>query len=100
MNAVVDLRVGSPTNGQYALLELNTAKANSIYIPKWIAQDFCVRSEQAIMVSKVSTMESPAHDTGVLLNSVGTPLSLVQPCISDRNKNFSDLADFKSPFLI
>ena len=42
LDAVVDLRVGSLTYGQYALFELTAAKANSIYIPKGMAHGFCV----------------------------------------------------------
>ena len=100
LDAVVDLRVGSLTYGQYALFELTAAKANSIYIPKGMAHGFCVLSEQAIMVYKVSTIYSPAHDTGVLWDSVNIPWPLEQPCISDRDKSFPALADFKSPFCI
>lgn len=100
MDTVVDLRVGSPTYGQYALFELSSAKANSIYIPKGMAHGFCVRSEQAIMVYKVSTIYSPAHDAGILWNSVGIPWPLEQPCISDRDKSFPSYADLKSPFCI
>jgi len=100
MDAVVDLRVDSPTYGQHALFELSAEKANSIYIPKGMAHGFCARSEHAIMVYKVSTIYSPAHDAGVLWNSVGIPWPLEQPCISDRDKSFPSLADFASPFCI
>jgi len=71
LDAVVDIRVGSPTYGQCALFELSAEKANSIYIPKGMAPGFCSRTEQAIMVYKVSTIYSSAHDAGVLWNSVG-----------------------------
>lgn len=100
MDAVVDLRLSSPTYGQYQLFELSAAKANSIYIPKGIAHGFCVRSGQAIMVYKVSMIYSPEHDAGVLWNSVSIPWPSEQPCISDRDKSFPALADFVSPFSI
>jgi len=100
LDAVVDLRVGSPTYGQYDLFELSAAKANSVYIPKGMAHGFCTRSEQAIMVYKVSTVYSPAHDAGVLWSSVEIPWQVEQPCISDRDQCFPALAQFKSPFCI
>lgn len=99
-DAVVDLRAGSPTYGQYALFKLSSDKANSIYIPKGMAHGFCVRSEHAIMVYKVSTVYSPAHDAGILWNSVNIPWPLQQPCISERDKSFPAWADFKSSFCI
>lgn len=98
IDAVVDLRVDSATYGQYALFNLSAAKANSIYIPKGMAHGFCVRSDRAIMVYKVSAVYSPEHDAGVLWNSVGIPWPAEQPCISDRDQGFPALSEFKSPF--
>jgi dTDP-4-dehydrorhamnose 3,5-epimerase len=100
LDAVVDLRVGSPTYGHYELFELSSDKANSIYVPKGMAHGFCALSEQAIMVYKVSTVYSPEHDAGVLWNSVGISWPLELPCISDRDKSFPTLAEFKSPFCL
>jgi dTDP-4-dehydrorhamnose 3,5-epimerase len=98
MDAVVDLRTGSPTYGQCALFELNAAKANSIYIPKGMAHGFCARSDQAIMVYKVSTIYSPAHDAGVLWNSVGIPWPTTEAILSERDQSFPPLDKFASPF--
>jgi len=98
IDAVVDLRVGSPTYGQYTLFELSAAKANSIYIPKGMAHGFCVRSEQAIMVYKVNTIYSPAHDAGILWNSVGIQWPTGNAVLSARDQGFPTLEQFKSPF--
>lgn len=98
LDAVVDLRVGSPTYGQYALFELNATKANSIYIPKGMAHGFCARSSQAIMVYKASTIYSPAHDAGVLWNSAGIPWPTNAAILSARDQGFPSLDTFVSPF--
>ncbi|MDA8329103.1 MAG: dTDP-4-dehydrorhamnose 3,5-epimerase [Betaproteobacteria bacterium] len=98
MDAVIDLRVGSPTYGQFALFELSAAKANSIYIPKGMAHGFCVRSEQAIMVYKVSSMYSPEHDAGVLYSSAGIPWPATVAILSARDQAFPTLDQFESPF--
>jgi len=98
LDAVVDLRVGSPTYRQYALFELDAAKANSIYIPKGMAHGFCALSERAIMVYKVSTIYSPAHDAGVLWNSVGIPWPITEAILSARDEGFPTLENFVSPF--
>jgi len=100
MDAVVDLRLGSPTYGQYALFHLSAAKANSIYIPKGMAHGFCTLSEQAIMVYKVSTIYSPAHDAGILWNSVGITWPISLPILSARDQSFPALADFQAPFYL
>ena len=98
MDAVVDLRVGSPTYGQYAMFEMSATKANSIYIPKGMAHGFCVRSEQAIMVYKASTIYSPAHDSGVLWSSVGISWPTSEAILSVRDESFLPLDQFVSPF--
>ncbi len=98
LDAVVDLRVGSLTYGQFALFELSAAKANSVYIPSGLAHGFCVLSEQAIMIYKVSTIYSPAHDAGVLWNSVGIPWPTTEVILSARDRGFPALESFVSPF--
>lgn len=98
LDVVIDLRVGSPTYGQYVLFELSSAKANSVYIPKGMAHGFCVRSEQAIMMYKVSTIYSPAHDAGILWNSLNIPWLTKDAVLSARDQNFPTFAQFESPF--
>ncbi len=98
MDVVVDLRVGSPTYGQHAVFELSAAQANSIYIPKGMAHGFCARSEQAIMVYKVSTTYSPEHDAGILWDSLGVTWPTTDAILSARDQCFPALAQFESPF--
>lgn len=98
LDAVVDLRVGSATYGQYALFELSAAKANSIYIPKGMAHGFYTRSAQATMVYKVSTIYSPPHDEGVLWNSAAIPWPTSDAVLSARDEGFLPLDQFVSPF--
>jgi dTDP-4-dehydrorhamnose 3,5-epimerase len=98
LDAVVDLRVGSPTYGQFELFKLSSTKANIVYIPKGVAHGFCVLSEQAILVYKVSTVYSPLHDSGVLWNSVGIPWPTTEAILSARDATFSRLDEFISPF--
>ncbi|MDD2719894.1 MAG: dTDP-4-dehydrorhamnose 3,5-epimerase [Gallionella sp.] len=99
LDVVVDLRVGSPTYGQHALFALSAGKANSVYIPKGMAHGFCVLSEQAIMVYKVSTIYSPAHDAGILWDSAGIPWPLSQAIVSARDQGFPTFDQFVSPFI-
>lgn len=98
LDAVVDLRVGSPTYGEYTLFELSAAKANSIYIPKGMAHGFCAMSDQAVMVYKVSTIYSPEHDAGLLWNSVGIAWPTNDAILSARDQSFSSFDKFVSPF--
>lgn len=98
LDVVLDLRVGSPTYGHFEMFELSAVNASSLYIPKGMAHGFCALSENTIMVYKVSTVYSPAHDTGILWNSVGIPWPTTEAVLSVRDHGFPTLKQFKSPF--
>jgi dTDP-4-dehydrorhamnose 3,5-epimerase len=98
LDAVVDLRIGSPTFGKYATFELSRQKANIIYLPAGLAHGFYVLSSSAVLLYKVSTVYSPTHDSGILWNSAGIPWPNTNPIISKRDSGFMSLDKFKSPF--
>lgn len=101
-DVVLDLRVGSPTFGRTATFHLSAAKGNLIYIPKGLAHGFCVTSETATLVYKVSTVYAPQQDSGVLWSSldVDWPVSAQAraPVVSERDAGFLPLSQFTSPF--
>ena len=99
MDAVVDLRRGSPTYGQFAAFELSDKDAAMLYIPIGMAHGFYVKSLSALVLYKVSTVYSPAHDSGILWNSAKIPWPSATPILSGRDESFPSLADFKSPFI-
>jgi len=98
MDVVVDLRVGSPTYGKSAVVELSAAKANSIYIPEGMAHGFCSLCEQTVMVYKVTTVYASEQDTGILWNSFGVTWPTTQAILSARDQTFEPLDQFVSPF--
>ena len=97
-DAVVDLRMGSPTFGCYDTVILNADQGNIIYLPQGIAHGFCSLSQKSIVVYKVTTVYSPSNDKGVRWDSMGIPWPVKEPIISRRDKSFPALADFQSPF--
>lgn len=99
LDAVVDLRIGSPWYGKHAVFELSSDKANMIYLPAGLAHGFYVLSASAVLMYKVTSVYSPAHDSGILWNSAGIPWPGTDPLISKRDGGFVRLDDFKSPFL-
>lgn len=97
-DAVVDLRLGSPTYGQYALTELSADAGNVLYVPHGIAHGFCTLSETAVVVYHVSSVYSSEHDRGVHWNSADIPWAVNSPILSDRDQAFPPLSAFVSPF--
>lgn len=98
MDVVVDLRVGSPTYGDYRIFQLSAEKANMVYIPKGLAHGFFVSKEPAIVMYKASAVYAPDSDCGIHWNSLGIPWPDKAPIISERDSQFPPLHQFVSPF--
>jgi dTDP-4-dehydrorhamnose 3,5-epimerase len=98
IDVVVDLRQGSPTFGDFHLVNLSAEQANMVYIPKGLAHGFYVGSSLAIVMYKVTTVYTPDYDGGILWNSVSIPWSDDKPILSNRDKNFIPFSKFESPF--
>lgn len=97
-DVVLDLRVGSPTYGQSATFQLSAERGNFLYIPKGLAHGFCVTSNRATLVYKVSSGYSPAHDQGVLWSSLDIKWPCSKPIVSSRDSSFQPVSMFESPF--
>ena len=98
-DVVVDLRVESPTFGQYEIIDLNAELANMLYIPAGLAHGFYVGSETAILLYKVTSVYSPQNDKGILWSSLGIPWPAPDPLVSERDRQFPAFQDFQSPFV-
>lgn len=98
LDAIVDLRVGSPTYGKHETFVLNGVDLKTLYLPPGIAHGFLVRSEEALMHYTVSATHAPECDTGILWSSAGIAWPTSAPMISDRDRRLPPLAGFASPF--
>ena len=98
LDAALDLRRGSPTYGRHLTLELSQEQGNMLYLPAGLAHGFYTLSEQATMVYKVTSVYAPQHDGGVLWDSAGIAWPDTGPVLSQRDREFSALADFDTPF--
>jgi dTDP-4-dehydrorhamnose 3,5-epimerase len=63
-DVVVDIRPGSPSFGSWEAVELDDRDHRQLYVPDGFAHGFCVLSEVADVVYKVSTYYDPAIESG------------------------------------
>ncbi len=63
-DVIVDIRVGSPTFGRWEGYELNDETHRQLLVPDGFAHGFCVLSEIADVVYKVSEYYDPATEAG------------------------------------
>jgi dTDP-4-dehydrorhamnose 3,5-epimerase len=61
---VVDLRRGSPTFGEWESFDLDDDGAHQLFVPIGFGHGFCVTSEVADFVYKVTSYYDPATESG------------------------------------
>jgi dTDP-4-dehydrorhamnose 3,5-epimerase len=59
-DVAVDVRVGSPTYGQWAAATLSQDNCHQFFIPEGFAHGFCVMSERALVLYKCTDVYVPA----------------------------------------
>jgi dTDP-4-dehydrorhamnose 3,5-epimerase len=64
LDVVVDIRRDSPTFGQWESFELDDERAQQLWIPVGFAHGFCVLSDVADFVYKVTSYFDPATESG------------------------------------
>lgn len=67
-DVAVDIRKDSPTYGKWVGEILSDKNRNLLYAPEGFAHGFCVLSEKADVLYKVSSEYSPEHERGILWN--------------------------------
>lgn len=98
LDVILDLRKESSTYGQAAALELR-ANGDSVYLPAGLAHGFLTLSKEATVMYHVSTPYAPVNDAGIHYDSFGFDWPERERVIlSDRDRAFSGLNDFNSPF--
>ena len=98
LDAIVDLRVGSPTYRQSETIELSAELGNMLYIAPGMAHGFYALTDEVVMQYKVTTVYAPEHDGGIRWDSAGIAWPGSDPILSVRDCSFPSLAEFQSPF--
>jgi dTDP-4-dehydrorhamnose 3,5-epimerase len=99
-DVAVDVRKGSPTYGKWVGAILSDQNHNLLYVPEGFAHGFCVLSDTADVLYKVSSEYSPEHERGILWNdpdiSIKWPMNkpimikkdLELPILKNADNNF------------
>ena len=92
---VVDIRKGSPTFGQWRGYTLSDTNHLQIYIPVGFAHGFCVLSEMAEFLYKVSEYYSAEKEKGIMWNDqdIGIDWPISNPILSEKDKTNITLKD-------
>ncbi len=98
IDVVLDLRKNSKTYLKCMDFHLAGENPRALYIPKGLAHGFRSLEDGSLMLYYVSSVYNPQYDKGICYNSIGYDWKTDSPIISDRDKGFIALEDYKSPF--
>lgn len=94
-DVAVDVRWGSPTFGRWVGVTLSAENHRQLYIPAGFAHGFCVTSESADFVYKVTTYYAPADERGIAWDdpALGIAWPTTTPVLSARDGRHPRLAE-------
>lgn len=87
-DVVVDIRVSSPTFGEYEAFELDDRAHRQLFVPVGFAHGFCVLSDEADVTYKVSSPYDSGEERGISWRdpAIGVPWPVERPIVSDRDE--------------
>ncbi len=104
LDVAVDLRVASPTYGQWFAVELTEDNHRQFFIPRGFAHGFSVLSEKAVFTYKCDNLYHPEADGGILLSDPDLAIDWQVPAperiLSEKDQHHPLLKDLDNPFHI
>lgn len=89
VDVAVDLRSGSPTRGQYVMVELSHDNGRQLFVPRGFAHGFLVLSDTAQFQYKVDNAYAPESELTLRYDDptlgIKWPLGKVAPILSDKD---------------
>jgi len=105
-DVAADLRVGSPTFGQWYGAILSGDNFKQMLIPRGFAHGYLTLEPDTEFLYKVDAPYAPDRDAGLAWNdpdlAVAWPLAehgIAEPVLSDKDRRLPALAGFASPFV-
>jgi len=100
-DVAVDIRVGSPTFGQWAGVLLSGENHRQLWIPPGFAHGFCVVSETVYFSYKCTDVYTPAAEGGISWNDpdIGIEWPIADVELSAKDKEYPRLRDIPTEYL-
>ena len=100
-DVAVDIRKNSPTYGKWVGEILSEQNHKLLYVPEGFAHGFCVSSEKASVLYKVTQEYSPENDKGIIWND--PELDIIwptkKPLVSKKDSQLPSLKNIDNNFL-
>lgn len=100
-DVAVDIRIGSPTFGQWAGVELTSENKKQLWVPPDFAHGFLVTSESAQVLYKATDFYSPEHERSIIWSDetigIRWPIADSLPILSPKDADACTLVDADLP---
>lgn len=101
-DVAVDLRLDSPTYGQWVGENLTATGGEQMFIPRGFAHGFCSLEPETEVLYKVDEYYAPEFDSGLAWDdptlAITWPCSPTEAILSGKDRTLGRFADFSSPF--
>jgi dTDP-4-dehydrorhamnose 3,5-epimerase len=96
-DVAVDIRPDSPTFGRWEAIELGGEGHEQIFVPVGFAHGFCVLTESAEVLYKVTTVYDAQTECAIRYDDaeLGVRWPVTRPVLSDRDLAAESFADFR-----
>jgi dTDP-4-dehydrorhamnose 3,5-epimerase len=100
-DVAVDIRQGSPTYGRWVGMTLSADSFCMLYVPAGFAHGFCVLSDEADVLYKVTEEYVPDFDRGIIWNDpdIGIQWPISDPCLSPKDTQLPPLSQSDNDFV-
>lgn len=100
-DVALDIRKGSPTYGKWVGVTLSEENNRMLYVPPGFAHGFCVLSEEAEVIYKVTKEYAPEYEAGILWNDSSLKIEwpLNDPILSERDRAWPGLQGADNNFV-
>jgi dTDP-4-dehydrorhamnose 3,5-epimerase len=94
-DVAVDIRIGSPTFGQWISKVISDVDHKQLYIPPGFAHGYYVTSETALFLYKCTDFYNPDTENGIIWNDPDLNInwSVEKPILSPKDAKYSKLKD-------
>lgn len=102
LDVVVDLRLGSPTYGQWEAVRLDDTDRRAVYIGEGLGHGFCALSDEATLTYLCSTPYTPAREHAIhaLDPELGIEWPMAEPVLSARDAAAPSLQQVRAAGLL
>jgi dTDP-4-dehydrorhamnose 3,5-epimerase len=100
LDIAVDMRVDSPTYGEYVSVLLTAQTGTMFWIPEGFAHGFAAMEDNTILVYKVTSYYHKTSEVTICWNdpTLNIDWQITNPILSPKDKFSLPFADFISPF--